>query len=75
MTRYRPRAHGLPPVAAWLTGALVAGAALLGMVSLVAFIALFLAPPAWVQVLLGVVVTAGGALFGWLVATALKSGS
>jgi hypothetical protein len=49
----------------------VAAAALVGVLALVFLVALLLQPPAWVQVVLGVGLGAGGLVLAWLVAAAL----
>jgi threonine/homoserine/homoserine lactone efflux protein len=62
------------PEVRWGVGCLVAGAALVGVVILVLLVAIALSPPTWVQVVLGVLLAAGGAALAWLVASALRSG-
>ena len=54
----------------WGVGCLVGGAALVGVVLLSALIAFAVQPPAWVQIVIGVVLALGGVLLTWLVATA-----
>ena len=54
----------------WGVGCLVGAVALIGVVLLSALIAFALQPPAWVQVVIGVVLAVGGALLTWLVAAA-----
>ena len=54
----------------WGVGCAVGGAATIGVVILVFLVALALQPPAWVQILLGVVLAIGAAIFTWLVAKA-----
>ena len=54
----------------WGMGCLVGGVALIGILLLSVLLAFYLQPPAWVQVVLGVVLTAGAVVLAWLVATA-----
>jgi threonine/homoserine/homoserine lactone efflux protein len=61
----------LRPELRWTAGCLVGAAAVVGTLILVLLVALALQPPPWVQVLVGVLLTAGGALLTWLVASAL----
>lgn len=56
----------------WIAAGIVATAALLGLVVLVAIIAYALQPPGWLQMVLGVVMAAGAAVFAWLLASALR---
>jgi hypothetical protein len=56
----------------WVAAGIVATAALLGLVVLVAIIAYALQPPGWLQMVLGVVMAAGAAMFAWLLASALR---
>lgn len=56
----------------WVAAGIVAGAALLGLVVLVAIIAYALQPPGWLQMVLGVVMATGAAFFAWLLASALR---
>lgn len=56
----------------WLAAGVVATAALLGLVVLVAIIAYALQPPGWLQMVLGVLMAAGAAVFAWLLASALR---
>ena len=59
------------PEVRWTLGCLVAAAAISGLGILVLLVAIALQPPAWVQVLIGVALAAGGAFLAWLVASAL----
>jgi CDP-diglyceride synthetase len=59
------------PELRWTLGCLVGAAALVGALILVLLVTLALQPPEWVQVLIGVALVGGGALLGWLVASAL----
>ena len=61
----------LPPEVRWTVGCLVASLATVGILILVFLAAIALSPPTWVQVVLGVGLTVGGAIFAWLIATAL----
>jgi hypothetical protein len=49
----------------------VAGVALIGMVVLVFFVAFYLEPPEWVQVVAALGLAAGAATLAWLVSSAL----
>ncbi|MFN2490611.1 MAG: hypothetical protein ABR529_12935 [Actinomycetota bacterium] len=62
---------GMRPELRWTVGCLVGATALVGTLILALLIALALQPPTWVQVTVGVLLAAGGALLAWLVATAL----
>jgi phosphate/sulfate permease len=55
----------------WGVGCLVGSAALTGMLILVLLVAATLQPPAWVQVIVGLALVAGGGLLTWLVVSAL----
>ncbi len=55
----------------WGLGCLIAGIALLGVGLLVALLAFYLKPPAWIQVVVAFFLAAGGVLLAWLVATAV----
>ena len=59
-------------VVRWATAAFLAAAALLGLVVLAAVLTFALEPPAWIQVVIGVVMAAGAAFFAWLIASALR---
>ncbi len=61
-------------VVRWGVGCAVGAAATIGIGILVFLVALALQPPAWVQVVLGVAMALGGAIFTWLVATAWRPG-
>lgn len=61
--------------ARWTLGCLVASVALTGLLILILLVAIAISPPVWIQVLLGVGLSLGGALLAWLVATALKTRS
>lgn len=54
----------------WGIGCLVGGVALVGVLLLSALLAFYLQPPAWVQIVVGLLLTAGGVVLAWLVATA-----
>ena len=56
----------------WAAAGIVAGAALLGLVVLVAIIVYALQPPGWLQMVLGVAMATGAAFFAWLLASALR---
>ena len=59
------------PEIRWGLGCLLGLTAVAGVLILVFLVAIALQPPAWVQVLLGIGLTIGGAIFAWLVASAL----
>ncbi|CAN5592640.1 hypothetical protein BH24ACT26_BH24ACT26_11370 [soil metagenome] len=61
----------LPPEVRWTVGCLVGAASVVGTLILVLLVTLALQPPPWVQVVVGVLLTAGGAVLAWLVASAL----
>ena len=63
--------RALPPELRWTVGCLVAALATVGVLILVFLIAIALSPPTWVQVVLGVGLAIGGAIFAWLIASAL----
>ncbi len=56
----------------WVAAGVVAAAALLGLLVLVAIVAYALQPPGWLQIVLGVAMAAGAAVFAWLLAAALR---
>jgi protein-S-isoprenylcysteine O-methyltransferase Ste14 len=60
----------------WLVAALLAGAALVGLlvIFIVVFVSLQEPPPQWVQVGVGAGLVVGATLFAWLLASALSSG-
>ena len=62
-----------PDLGRWAVAFAVGGAATIGVVILVFLVALALQPPTWVQVVLGVVMAVGAAIFTWLVANAWGS--
>lgn len=55
----------------WGVGCLVGTLSTIGILILVALLAIALSPPTWVQVLLGGGLAVGGAVFAWLIASAL----
>ena len=57
----------------WLVGCAVGAAAMTGIVIFVFLVALALQPPAWVQIVIGVSLALGGAVFAWLIASAWRS--
>lgn len=61
----------LPPELRWTVGCLVAAMATVGILILVFLVAIALSPPTWVQVVLGIGLAIGGAVFAWLIASAL----
>ena len=63
--------RSLPAEVRWTVGCLVATLSTIGVLILVALVAIALEPPTWVQVLLGAGLAVGGAVFAWLIATAL----
>ena len=69
---HRPGAPEPSAVVRWVAAGFVAAAALLGLVVLVLLISVALQPPRWVQMVLGVAMAIGTAVFAWLVASALR---
>ena len=63
--------RSLPAELRWTVGCLLAMLSTIGVLILVALVAIALEPPTWVQVLLGAGLAVGGAVFAWLIATAL----
>jgi hypothetical protein len=57
----------------WGVAGVVAGAALIGLLTLIVAVVVVLQPPGWVQSLLGVGLATGTGVLAWLVATALRS--
>lgn len=72
-SKNRRETGSVTDVARWGLGCAVAAAAMIGVAILVFLVALALQPPTWVQVVLGAALAIGGAVFGWLVATAWRS--
>ncbi len=70
----RPPAGAPEPddVVRWVAAGVVAAAALLGLLVLVAIVAYALQPPGWLQMVLGIAMAAGAAVFAWLLAAALR---
>ena len=54
----------------WGVGCIVGAAALVGVVLLAALFAFAVQPPAWVQIVFGVLLAIGAVVLTWLVATA-----
>lgn len=69
--RRETQQQALPPEVRWTVGCLVASLATVGILILVFLVAIALSPPTWVQVVLGVGLAIGGAIFAWLIASAL----
>jgi high-affinity Fe2+/Pb2+ permease len=59
------------PEIRWVIGVLVGLTAMVGLMILVVLVSLALEPPAWVQMLIGVILVALACLLTWLVASAL----
>lgn len=57
----------------WVLAGVLAGAALLGAVILVGIVTLALQLPSWIQVVSGIVLALGAAVFAWLLASAFGS--
>ena len=70
--RFRNHSQGWD-ASSWLVGCAVGAAAMTGIVIFVFLLALALQPPAWVQILIGVSLALGGAVFAWLIASAWRS--
>jgi hypothetical protein len=66
-----PEERPLPAEVRWTVGCLLATLSTIGVLILVALVAIALEPPTWVQVLLGASLAVGGAVFAWLIASAL----
>jgi hypothetical protein len=66
-----PGEKTLPAEVRWTVGCLVATLSTVGVLILVALVAIALEPPTWVQVLLGAGLAVGGAVLAWLIASAL----
>jgi phosphate/sulfate permease len=62
------------PETRWIIGCLVGLLALVGALVLVFLLAFLLAPPPWVQVVIGLALVLGAALLSWVVAQSLKEG-
>ena len=61
----------LPAELRWTVGCLLGALSTVGVLILVALVAIALEPPTWVQVVLGAALAVGGAVFAWLIASAL----
>jgi len=55
----------------WVIGVVVGLTAMVGLMILVALVSIALEPPAWLQIVMGVVLVAVACLLTWLVASAL----
>ncbi len=62
-----------PDLLKWAVAMGVGGAATIGILILVFLVSLALQPPIWVQVVVGVILAVGAAIFTWLVAKAWTS--
>ena len=62
-----------PDVIRWGVGCALGSVALIGVAILVFLVSLALQPPTWVQIVLGIVLTLGAAVFTWLIVAAQKS--
>lgn len=67
------RDHKQDSLVGWGMAVLVASAALIGLVILVLLVALALQPPAWAQILVGVLIVVGAVSFAWLLQAAWRS--
>lgn len=65
--------HKNDPLVGWGMAVLVASAALIGLVILVLVIAFAVQPPAWAQILVGVLIVVGVVSFAWLLQAAMRS--
>ena len=61
----------MKPEVRWIIGVVVGLTAMVGLMILVVLISLALEPPAWLQVVIGVILVGGACLLAWLVASAL----
>lgn len=59
------------PEARWIVGVVVGLTAMLGLMILVALVSFALEPPAWMQIIMGIVLVGVACLLTWLVASAL----
>ena len=59
------------PETRWLIGVVVGLTAMVGLMILVFLVSFALEPPAWIQIVMGVVLVAVACLLTWLVASAL----
>ena len=57
-------------VVRWGVGCALGVVALVGIATLVFLVSLVVQPPTWVQVVLGVILTVGAAIFTWLIVAA-----
>ena len=72
MATGRDKGNGpMKPEVRWLIGVVVGLTAMLGLMILVVLVSLALEPPAWIQIVIGVVLVAFACLLAWLVASAL----
>jgi lipopolysaccharide export system protein LptC len=55
----------------WVIGVIVGLTAMVGLMILVAIVSFALEPPAWVQIIMGIVLVGVACLLTWLVASAL----
>lgn len=59
------------PEVRWVIGVVVGLTAMLGLMILVALVSFALEPPAWLQIVMGIVLVGFAGLLTWLVASAL----
>lgn len=59
------------PEVRWGLGCLISAIAVTGTLILVLLVAIVAQPPVWLQIVIGLGLVAGGALFAWLVTSAL----
>ena len=60
------------PEVRWTIGIVVGLTAMTGLMILVVLVSLALEPPAWLQIVMGVVLVAVACILAWLVAVALR---
>ena len=65
------RTGSMSPEARWMIGVVVGLTAMLGLMILVALVSFALEPPAWLQIIMGIVLVGVACLLTWLVASAL----
>lgn len=61
----------MSPEMRWVIGVIVGLTATIGLMILVAVVSFALEPPAWLQIVVGIILVGVGCLLSWLVASAL----
>jgi protein-S-isoprenylcysteine O-methyltransferase Ste14 len=65
------RSGPMRPEIRWLIGVVVGLTAMVGLMILVVLVSLALEPPAWLQIVIGIILVGFACLLAWLVASAL----